>query len=955
MSTRIAEGTAPFQKVDHCTASTWFPRCPDGRGGPAGPRSPGWPSLHAGLVAAVLGCLWLLVGSAGAAELELYGAGTTGSSCSPSSNGTDRSCIVGYGVERINSTQYRSRFRWNINADTGFLGDKSMSSDAVHNLSVRAFVDEGQWYTITVDQDWVFHVGRTHDSSGFDNGGSASVSSLAGTYSGPGDTSYDTDPTHTLDIPLSTSLNTSYDLSATQKVYDQGQGQTGRIHDFSFAWDGSVRSHSSEVAVRMGAINDTTTGCELCKYPGSPSRTQADDGHFVTVTLEVLCGNGVLNTEVGEECDGGSCCDSECRIVENACGDGNACTNDSCVLSDGVSAVCAHSLVANGTSCDDGIFCNGADTCSTGTCVHAGDPCPGADGDADCSETCNESAGACTADDADGASCDDGLFCNGVDTCQSGSCATHAGDPCVGPDGDENCSESCAEATDSCTAPDADGTLCRPDSGNGCDVAETCSAGACPADGFVAAGTLCRAARHPECDVDDFCSGTDAYCTDLTLAGACEDGNPCTTGESCAGGSCTGGSDVVCDDGDLCTSETCDPNLGCVAEGITPPLDTCETGFEKTLLQVKESKPGKENLLVKLQKGPALEQLDLGDPLAPNGTAYSVCVFDDTGALAGSLAVDAAGGDCDGKPCWKSIGDAPPDGKGYLYKDKTGSADGVRLWKMKAGDAGKPLVLVNAKNNAKKGETALPLGIASSLEQTSAAVVVVMGDGGECFAGAVDQVKTQEATHFKAQGQSRCGDGEATLLEECDGADLRGDDCTDLGFVGGTLACDSSCGLDTSGCDDGVRRVFVTSGSTTGVFGGVAGGDTICQAHADAAGLGGTWTAWLSDDDTDAASRITDARYERIDGVLVADGLADLTDGTLEAAIEVTEIGGPVPSRYVWTGTRWQGTRASRTCEEWSPLGFAGHAGRTDRLDRHWTESSGDPCDERYALFCFED
>jgi hypothetical protein len=45
-----------------------------------------------------------------------------------------------------------------------------------------------------------------------------------------------------------------------------------------------------------------------------------------------------------------------------------------------------------------------------------------------------------------------------------------------------------------------------------------------------------------------------------------------------------------------------------------------------------------------------------------------------------------------------------------------------------------------------------------------------------------------------------CGDGVVAGLEECDGAELRGATCTDLGYVGGDLACDSSCTLDPSAC-----------------------------------------------------------------------------------------------------------------------------------------------------------
>jgi hypothetical protein len=44
-----------------------------------------------------------------------------------------------------------------------------------------------------------------------------------------------------------------------------------------------------------------------------------------------------------------------------------------------------------------------------------------------------------------------------------------------------------------------------------------------------------------------------------------------------------------------------------------------------------------------------------------------------------------------------------------------------------------------------------------------------------------------------------CGDTFVDPSEDCDGADLDGNACTDLGFYGGTLAC-SSCSFDNSSC-----------------------------------------------------------------------------------------------------------------------------------------------------------
>jgi hypothetical protein len=56
---------------------------------------------------------------------------------------------------------------------------------------------------------------------------------------------------------------------------------------------------------------------------------------------------------------------------------------------------------------------------------------------------------------------------------------------------------------------------------------------------------------------------------------------------------------------------------------------------------------------------------------------------------------------------------------------------------------------------------------------------------------------------------SKCGEGNVTADEQCEGLDLQGATCESLGFDEGTLACDpSTCFFDTSGCQtcgDGVK------------------------------------------------------------------------------------------------------------------------------------------------------
>ena len=76
-----------------------------------------------------------------------------------------------------------------------------------------------------------------------------------------------------------------------------------------------------------------------------------------------------------------------------------------------------------------------------------------------------------------------------------------------------------------------------------------------------------------------------------------------------------------------------------------------------------------------------------------------------------------------------------------------------------------------------------------------------------------------------------CGDGFTWIgMEECDDANATSTD-----------ACDTTCKTVIH------RKVFVSSIVTTGALDGLYGGDLMCQTLADAASLGGSFQAWLSD------------------------------------------------------------------------------------------------------------
>ena len=267
------------------------------------------------------------------------------------------------------------------------------------------------------------------------------------------------------------------------------------------------------------------------------------------------CGNGTV--DAGETCDDGNLvsgdgCNAVCSSTEE-CGDGvldagEACDDGNVEGGDCCSATCQPEAAAS--ACDDGRFCNGADRCDGhGACSrHGDDPCAGG---AVCTRFCDEQSdacglappgtacgsdgNACTDDACDGAGvcahvanddpCDDGLFCNGADTCAAGSCSVHAGDPCAG--GGE-CDDVCQEPYRSCfsyAACSDDGEPCTADRCNG--------AGVC-AHTPAAAGTTCRTATEA-CDVPEVCDGVATACPpdsgtgDLDADALCDGLDPCTS------------------------------------------------------------------------------------------------------------------------------------------------------------------------------------------------------------------------------------------------------------------------------------------------------------------------------------------------------------------------------------------------------------------------------------------
>ena len=102
-----------------------------------------------------------------------------------------------------------------------------------------------------------------------------------------------------------------------------------------------------------------------------------------------------------------------------------------------------------------------------------------------------------------------------------------------------------------------------------------------------------------------------------------------------------------------------------------------------------------------------------------------------------------------------------------------------------------------------------------------------------------------------------CGNGVMEADEACDGADLGGLACPDVGdFVGGNLACDAACGFDTSGCTvpmdpievcQAINLAIPDAGSAVSTVVAVPSGGTIADVTVEV-DITHTWIGDLSVD-----------------------------------------------------------------------------------------------------------
>jgi cysteine-rich repeat protein len=300
-----------------------------------------------------------------------------------------------------------------------------------------------------------------------------------------------------------------------------------------------------------------------CTHPPTPAGSACSDSNACTVGdacdgAGTCRSTGPLVCDDGKECTTDTCNTQSGCVFTNRAGnctdDGNACTSDVCSA-----GLCTHPNRANGTACNDGLFCTVNDTCQNGTCA-AGPARNCADTNACTTDRCDETLGSRVHDPitpccgngvveaAGGEECDDGNTSNN-DACVAGCRNARCGDGFV-QSGVEQCDLGAANAdtanagcrTD-CQLPRCGDGILDTARGEQCDDGNTTPGDGCSARCFIeppatasliagkgSALTDCTTEwkmdhvalnRKGQPDTKQTCHDGDASCDFATTAGEC--------------------------------------------------------------------------------------------------------------------------------------------------------------------------------------------------------------------------------------------------------------------------------------------------------------------------------------------------------------------------------------------------------------------------------------------------
>jgi len=305
----------------------------------------------------------------------------------------------------------------------------------------------------------------------------------------------------------------------------------------------------------------------IIEEPGGPGTYMVGVGNFATVPPDP--GGDIILGRVHLRYEGGG--DTQISISTIPGFDTIVCDTEVWWIEPNTITIHQKECITDG-DCNDGLWCTENDVCSNGVCRYTDRDCSGVGNQ--CNDgVCNESSNSCIIlPKPDGTPCDDGLYCNGDDTCGGGDCSVHTSDPCtycssygcscdefrnfcVGCTGDSECDGICSPGETGPFCSGSDNCIYAP---NGPDLG-SCTVGVytlfdrgiCTAHSECGPGGYCSMAQEDsyppqsnglgdacDCegnfDCDSDCDGTDAakFKTDFGRSGF---NSPCINSEPCNG------------------------------------------------------------------------------------------------------------------------------------------------------------------------------------------------------------------------------------------------------------------------------------------------------------------------------------------------------------------------------------------------------------------------------------
>ena len=330
-----------------------------------------------------------------------------------------------------------------------------------------------------------------------------------------------------------------------------------------------------------------------CKHDGlAKEGAQCDDGNPCTDVDSCgsgLCGGALLPLEqlVAEECLCSN--DTDCAPLD----DDNVCNGELRCATEMIVSICVVDPITVLLPCDDQVDCT-TDSCDPEAgCQHAIDPSACDDGNPCTVNVCSLQQAGCVvvAGGANGDDCDDGNVCTISDECLDDECAGKLeldcddGNPCT----DDSCDLKIGCLHVSNEAPCDDGNLCTV--GDHCQGAwcvyehlNNCADDVdCTEDWCDPENGCLHKPKSELCDDDNYCTkdncdpeaGGCVHDPVVANGNGCDDDNVCTLSDTCQNGECIGLQPLVCDDGNPCTNEDCDPKTGC---SLVPNLADCDDG-----------------------------------------------------------------------------------------------------------------------------------------------------------------------------------------------------------------------------------------------------------------------------------------------------------------------------------------------------------------------------------------